>query len=52
MAQYRRYPNIRRKFVTMGAYNFSGVIVAFGCCHIPIETPSQNANSYYNRNFT
>ena len=49
MAEYRRYPNVRRKFVTMGAYNFSGVIVAFDGCHVSIETPSQNANSYYNR---
>ena len=43
------FPDITREFDEMGAYNFPGVIGAIDGCHIPIEAPNQNANSYYNR---
>lgn len=43
------FADIARDFDEMGAYQFPGVIGAIDGCHIPIEAPIHNANSYYNR---
>ncbi|KAK3107443.1 hypothetical protein FSP39_014714 [Pinctada imbricata] len=43
------FPDIARQFNEMGAYNFPNIIGAIDGCHIQIEAPLQNSNSYYNR---
>lgn len=40
---------IAHQFNDIGAYNFPGVVGAIDGSHIPIEPPSENPNSYYNR---
>lgn len=43
------YPNIAEDFHRKDISNFPNVIGALDGCHIPISTPYDNPNAYYNR---
>ncbi|XP_033753083.1 putative nuclease HARBI1 [Pecten maximus] len=42
-------PDIAQTIDDLGRYNFPNVVGAVDGCHIPIEAPNRNPQSYYNR---